>query len=125
MQDRRDVGDEPIPATNAELIELRPLVERIGGGDQRLGWHAADAGAGRAVWAAVDEDEAVGAIAHFSQGGKAGRARTHDGHIYTVARVKVGNAFSCANRRHSPPRLTEVSSSSGPTYTIYRGSDRG
>jgi hypothetical protein len=80
-QHRRQVCPEAVAAADAELVQLRARVQRVHRRDQRLRRHAADAGAGRAVGAVVDQGEPVRPLADLAQRRKPSCARADDHHV--------------------------------------------
>ena len=67
---------------NAERRRLAHGMSCLGGRNQQLAWHAADAGTGRAVGAPLDENDAAGPLAGGAIGGQPGRTGADDGDVY-------------------------------------------
>ncbi len=77
---RRAVDDQAT-AVHAKASRVRDGVRRLGGGDEQLARHAAHAGAGGAVGAAFDDDDAACMGQRAAVGRHAGGAGADDGHV--------------------------------------------
>lgn len=80
-QHGRQVDGECAGTANAEFLEGVVPVVGVGGLDQHLRGHAADAGAGGAPGAVVDQQEILRALPHLAQRGETGAAGADDDHF--------------------------------------------
>src|SRR5690606_35791763 len=105
-----NVGSEPSPSANTERFELRPGMECIGGGNQGLGWHAPDAGAGRTVRAGVDQNEVLRPVANLAERRELGGAGADNGHFHSFNAADLHSLSLVLPRAHlGPHQVTDAS----------------
>ena len=103
LQHGGDVGGEALGAAQAKCFKSMAAVKGVGRFNQRFGWHAAHACAGGAPGAFVDDEIALGALAHLAQRGQACRACADDEGVERLAHaVSPRGHESCSVRAQRP-----------------------